>query len=137
MIGIFLSLRTGLDNCQNSENLKAIQFSDLSEALMVSHTSDEPKTEFKAVSLKTKKLCIEKLLLKLSGIPQVETTQRILHWKYGMKNLTVCVLYMVDKVFRVRLPIASWVKEYPRKETKNNFTESSLKMFANKQHAIN
>lgn len=65
----------------------------------------------------------------------MESTQRTLHWKYGMKNLAVRVLYVVDKVFRVRLPIASWVKDILGK--KKIFTESSAKMFANQQHAIN
>lgn len=44
-----LSLRIDLGN------VEVILFSDLSETFMVSHTRNEPKTEFKAVSLKTKK----------------------------------------------------------------------------------
>jgi len=55
LIRCSLSLRVDLENHQNSENLEVILFSDLSETCKVSHTSDEPKTEFKAVSPKTKK----------------------------------------------------------------------------------
>lgn len=55
LTGFSLSLKIDL------ENLAMITFSDLSETFTISHTRNKSMTEFKVMSLKTKKRSTEKI----------------------------------------------------------------------------